>query len=624
MPAKQRTAAEGISNRVARVSIPASQAADRAGEECGFTIRSISGCQPAMNQLPASELDVKSAAFPAGASQMIRHPFTVSTIRILLIVLVFSVSIPETPDALAAAQATSATPFVGLTIHGRVLDPTGKAIEGASIHLQCVESSKSADTNSDVNGAFTFSRLLPGTYLLAPKKTGIGGNVARVTLASEQNQSEIDLILDDSTTKTPNQVMEFADNPNFTVAGVTDWTAAGGHGSDASLRTSEALTRETLTLKPDSSRQGTTDSPAEGARRKETESKLRAELTGAPANFEANHRLGEFYLEEGRFSESASLLKTAYQINPADSGNESELAEACLGIGDVSEAREHVERLLAEHGTADVHRLAGAIDEKLGDPLAAVREYEQAARIDPSEQNYFEWGSELLFHRAILQAREVFEQGVKAYPKSARTLTALGSTLFASALYDEAAHRLCNASDLNPADPEPYLFMGKIEIAAPNPLPCVEQELARFVELEPDNALANYFYAMAVWKEHGPTADSRTLSQVEGMLTKAVTIDSKCADAYFQLGNLSASLHQYPKAIESYKRAIEANPQLSDAHYRLGMSYDRVGERDMAQAEFQLHDEIEKQNAAAVERERKEVKQFVVVLPDKLKDPPLN
>jgi tetratricopeptide (TPR) repeat protein len=577
-----------------------------------------------MNQLPARELDVKSAVFPAGTSPMIRHSITVSTVSILLAVLAFSAAISEIPDALAAAQSTSATPFVGLTIRGRVLDPTGKPIEGASIHLQRMDASKSAVTSSDANGAFAFPGLLSGTYSLAPEKAGIRGSAASVTLSSEQKQSEINLVLSDSTIKTSSQVMEFADNPSFTVAGVTDWTAAGGHGSDASLRTSEALTRETLTLKPDSSPEGAVDSGAESARRKEIENKLRAALTGAPANFEANHRLGELYLEEGRFSESASLLKAAYQINPADSDNESELAQACLGIGDVPEASQHARHLLADHGTADVHRLAGAIDEKLGDPLAAVHEYEQAARMDPSEQNYFEWGSELLFHRAILQAREVFEQGVKAYPKSARTLTALGSTLFASALYDEAAHRLCSASDLNPADPEPYLFMGKIEIAAPNPLPCVGEKLARFVELQPDNALANYFYAMAVWKEHGPSADSRTLSQVEAMLTKAVAIDSKCADAYLQLGNLHASLHQFPKAIESYKKAIEANPQLSDAHYRLGMSYDRVGETDMAKAEFQLHDEIEKQNAEVVERQRKEVKQFVVVLPDKPKDSPLN
>ena len=82
-------------------------------------------------------------------------------------------------------------------------------------------------------------------------------------------------------------------------------------------------------------------------------------------------------------------------------------------------------------------------------------------------------------------------------------LTALGAALFAGALYDDAAHRLCEASDLNPADPEPYTFMGKIEIAAPNPLACVSQKLERFVRLQPDNAIANYFYAMALWKENG-------------------------------------------------------------------------------------------------------------------------
>ena len=55
--------------------------------------------------------------------------------------------------------------------------------------------------------------------------------------------------------------MEFADKPNFTVAGVTDWTAVGGHGSDATLRTSEALARETVTLKPQGS--GPSDVKAE-------------------------------------------------------------------------------------------------------------------------------------------------------------------------------------------------------------------------------------------------------------------------------------------------------------------------------------------------------------------------
>jgi hypothetical protein len=43
--------------------------------------------------------------------------------------------------------------------------------------------------------------------------------------------------------------MEFKDEANFTVAGVTDWSNLGLHGSAANSGTSESLARETLTLK---------------------------------------------------------------------------------------------------------------------------------------------------------------------------------------------------------------------------------------------------------------------------------------------------------------------------------------------------------------------------------------
>ena len=79
--------------------------------------------------------------------------------------------------------------------------------------------------------------------------------------------------------------MEFADNPNFTVAAVTDWTAAGGHGSDAVLRTSEALNRETTALKPSQTH------AAETAEEwKKTESRLRAAQASAPDSFDAEPR----------------------------------------------------------------------------------------------------------------------------------------------------------------------------------------------------------------------------------------------------------------------------------------------------------------------------------------------
>ena len=67
-------------------------------------------------------------------------------------------------------------------------------------------------------------------------------------------------------------------------------------------------------------------------------------------------------------------------------------------------------------------------------------------------------------------------------------LAALGAALFASANYSDAAARLCEASDLNPTDPAPYVFLGKIDMAAPEPLPCVESKLLRYNQEQPGDA----------------------------------------------------------------------------------------------------------------------------------------
>jgi len=161
-------------------------------------------------------------------------------------------------------------------------------------------------------------------------------------------------------------------------------------------------------------------------------------------------------------------------------------------------------------------------------------------------------------------------------------------------------------------NPRALPLHGNIEVVAPNPLGCVEQRLARFADLEPGSSLANYYYAMALWKGQAQPADQQVVDHVERLLNKAVTIDAKCGEAYLQLGILYYSQRNFEKAIDSYTKAIAAKPELVDAHYRLAVAYDRIGETAEASKEFQLHDALKKQQAAEVERKRREVKQFLV------------
>jgi len=200
-------------------------------------------------------------------------------------------------------------------------------------------------------------------------------------------------------------------------------------------------------------------------------------------------------------------------------------------------------------------------------------------------------------------------------------VAALGAALFAGAKYDEAALRLCEASDLNPADREPYILMGQSEIAAPDPLACVAQKLKRFVAREPNDAMSNYLYAMDLLKRHRKSPDPQLLREAEARLEKAAALDPKCGDAFLQLGILAFSDRLYEKAIRQYRQAIEADPQLTEAHYRLAVALDRNGDKNGAQQEFRLHDELKKKQAAGVERERREVKQFLVVVQEPGADP---
>ncbi len=172
----------------------------------------------------------------------------------------------------------------------------------------------------------------------------------------------------------------------------------------------------------------------------------------------------------------------------------------CREKGDYTQARELVRSALAGADDADGHHLLGDLDERLGDPLDAVREYERAARMHPSEQNYFDWGAELLLHKAAQPAVEVFTKGSALHPDSARMLAGLGAAFYGVGSYDDAARRLCAASDLQPDDPASYLFLGQMEKTVSAPLPCGEEKLARFAHVQPANALASYYYAVSLCK----------------------------------------------------------------------------------------------------------------------------
>ena len=485
--------------------------------------------------------------------------------------------------AISSSWAQSPPPSGRGIVHGHVHDSAGRPLANATLYLQLrteigVPAASTQLAHTDSEGAYRFVALHDGAYTLRAEMKGYAAaTFGPVTVAAKETK-QIDLTLLSTIASEPRKDVpekvataqptapapEFFDEPHFTVAGVTQASNAGGHGSDTVLRTAEALAKATVSLSNDA-----------------VSTESNAGSTSSPANLTLNE----------------SSLREAVARNPK---------------------------------APALHHQLGDIEEKLGHSLEAVREYQRAAELDASEANLFDWGTELLAHRALEPATEVFTKGNRLFPKSVRMLVALGVTWYARGSYDQATYCLVSASDLAPDNPTPYLFLGKIQSVEPAPQKESAERLARFAQLQPDNPLANYYYAVSLWKQSVNAGDDphtpELSSRVESLLTKAVHLNPKLGEAYLELGILYSQRADFSRAISAYQTAIEVSresvsPQaeetLAQAHYRLARAYLQTDDKIKAQEELELHDNLVKKIKEDTEHDRREIQEFVISMQHK-------
>jgi tetratricopeptide (TPR) repeat protein len=521
------------------------------------------------------------------------------TLRILaataLSVLPFCV---PTLFAVPSTQSEKQTPDAArksITVTGTVRNAGGEPISGADIYLDYEKELGRAHAVSANDGSFKLTIVLRSTFTVDGKLEGFVDNTGTYKVRAEKvgwigDQSDpielprdankrVELVLESlrsesadsgtgaNTTPAPAEKaappkagngIEFSDEPSFTVAGVTDRSNLGLHGSDTTARTSDSLARETARLK------------------------------------------GE---DAEKIAHADATVSQKYQS-----------ATALEAKGDLSAARDLTQKALATGDDAEGHHLLGDLDEKLNDPLGAVREYERAVRMYPSEHNYFDWGSELLLHKAAQPAVEVFTKGASLHPQSARMLAGLGAAQYGVRSYEDAAQSLCKASDLKPSESAPYLFLGQMEKTVNGPLPCAEEKLAQFAKQQPANAAANYYYAVSLMKRDKNARAGGNSQAAQTFLEKSIRLDPRFGPAYVELGALAFQRGDFPQAIKNYQQAIAVDPQLAEAHYRLSLAYKRSGDDPAAKREMDAYQSAQKMESVQAEEQNRDLKQFLVIL----------
>lgn len=266
---------------------------------------------------------------------------------------------------------------------------------------------------------------------------------------------------------------------------------------------------------------------------------------------------------------------------------------------------------IAREDNADLHAQVAEIEESEGHPLEAVQQCQRAAEMQPTERHLFAWGAELLLHRAFEPSIEVFAKGRRLYPNSGRMLLGLGAARFAEGAKEQAEQIFLEACDLNPSDPTPYLFLGRLQSTENIEPPGWTDRMKRFVSLHPESAIAHYNYASALTKQMW---NAENFDAAESELKTAIELDPHFSNAYLQLGILRSDREDLPGAVAGLQKAVETTPLPDEAHYRLAQVYQRTGEVDKASKEMELFKKISGQKNEEAERERHEIQQFVYTM----------
>lgn len=316
-----------------------------------------------------------------------------------------------------------------------------------------------------------------------------------------------------------------------------------------------------------------------------------AEARQNPSDLHAVTAAGEYLLHQERWQQSIEWLSRAYALSNHDEKIGYDLATARIQAGELDTAESELSDMSRNNDTARIHSLLGDVQERRGNADASAREYYRAAQLAPSKSVIFQLADSLLQHKQyvgyLAESVKYFRYGVSKYPKYSKLMIGLGVSLYAAQEYDEAIRTPCAAVDLDPRDDCPVTFLGTARRVSPQLAAEVDERLRAFVARYPENAAANYEYAISLW-ERGGGQQGTNLPQVEELLVQATHRAPRWYEPHDQLGIFYESEKRYQDAIREVRRAAQLQPDFKPAHFHLASLYKHVGDTTRGAQESDL------------------------------------
>ena len=223
----------------------------------------------------------------------------------------------------------------------------------------------------------------------------------------------------------------------------------------------------------------------------------------------------------------------------------------------------------------DLHNLQGASNAALERHEAAIKNYEQAIKINPNYADaHLNKGSALQEKGDLKSAIESFHQTLLINPNHTVANFNMGNVLHKKGELDAAVDSYKKALKINPDYAEAHFNMGNILMEQGKFTQAVEA-YEQTLKNKTNHAHAYNNMGLALYESH-------KLETAIGSYKQAIKIQPDYAEAYNNIGIALNNKGDLDAAIDSYKQAIKIKPDYAEAYNNMGISLNVKGDLDAA------------------------------------------